>query len=413
MWSAASRTASVLRGRPLAAAAFATVGIATTGGGLAAGGVSRPVMSLGFAAEAAAAPAAVSPFARIVSYNVLSSHLCEPDHFLKCEPADLDPSTRRQRVEELLRPHLEADAVICLQEMSVQWVGELTPYFERAGYTFVSGNYGNTFNGYMGCSLAWPTRRFEAEAVDIQRAADVKPWPKKERTPTPPRLVQTWRAIKRIWKFGADPKPPFDSHAEAARRHNMLVSARLRCKKSGRTFAVTTYHMPCLFGSDPKCQVMVYHAALAAQHARAFAQGAPFVLAGDFNFKPHDAPYELLTTASLAEEHPHMPPPKPNDAWRPTIASPLVSAYKAVDGAEPEFTNLAVTKFNKPDEPPFCETLDYIFLGEGAAAKWKATAVRPLPKRADVLPHTSSYPTATEPSDHTAIWCDLDVEDAA
>ena len=405
MWTSVVRGASLVR-RPFAAAAFATVGLAVTGGISAGGRHSLVTSSL---AEAAAAPPG---FVRVVSYNVLSSHLCEPDHFLKCAPADLDPATRRQRVEALLKPQCEAEAVICLQEMSVQWVGEMAPFFEKAGYTVVSGNYGNPFNGYMGCSLAWPAKRFEAEAVDIKRAADVKPWPKRPKKPLPPRLAQTWRAIKRIWGLGEEPQPPFNPHEEASRRHNMLVSARLRCKRSGKLVSVTTYHMPCLFGSDAKCQVMTYHAALAAQHARAFAQGAPFVLAGDFNFKPHDAPYQLLTTSELPTDHPHMPPPNPGDTWRPTIAAPLASAYVAADGAEPEFTNLAVTKFNKPDEPPFCETLDYIFLGDGAKFKWRALSVRSLPKRAEVLPTCSSYPSATEPSDHTAIWVDLELTDA-
>tara|TARA_B100000780_G_C20905363_1_gene360349 strand:- start:70 stop:273 length:204 start_codon:yes stop_codon:yes gene_type:complete len=59
----------------------------------------------------------------------------------------------------------------------VQWVGELTPFFERAGYTFVTGNYGNAFNGYMGVALAWPTSRFTCEEMSISKLADTKPWP--------------------------------------------------------------------------------------------------------------------------------------------------------------------------------------------------------------------------------------------
>jgi 2',5'-phosphodiesterase len=75
------------------------------------------------------------PLARVVSYNVLSSHLCGADHYNMCKPEDLDPPTRRKRVEALLMEHMDKQAVICLQEVSVQWVGELTPFFERAGYT--------------------------------------------------------------------------------------------------------------------------------------------------------------------------------------------------------------------------------------------------------------------------------------
>ena len=117
------------------------------------------------------------PLARVVSYNVLSSHLCGADHYIKCKPEDLDPPTRRKRVEALLSEHMDKQAVICLQEVSVQWVGELTPFFERAGYTFVTGNYGNAFNGYMGVALAWPTARFTCEEMSISKLADTKPWP--------------------------------------------------------------------------------------------------------------------------------------------------------------------------------------------------------------------------------------------
>ena len=55
---------------------------------------------------------------------------------------------------------------------------------------------------------------------------------------------------------------------------------------------------------------------------------------------------------------------------------------------------------------PFCSTLDYIFLSRG---DWTATRVRELPKRDAVLPGCSSYPTASEPSDHVAIWADVEL----
>ena len=57
------------------------------------------------------------PLARVVSYNVLSSHLCGADHYIKCKPEDLDPPTRRKRVEALLSEHMDKQAVICLQEV--------------------------------------------------------------------------------------------------------------------------------------------------------------------------------------------------------------------------------------------------------------------------------------------------------
>jgi endonuclease/exonuclease/phosphatase family metal-dependent hydrolase len=163
----------------------------------------------------------------------------------------------------------------------------------------------------------------------------------------------------------------------------------------------------CRFGSDPAVQVMVYHAALAAQRALALADGEPCILAGDFNFAPDSAPYAVLTRGSLDAAHPHQPPVRAHDPWRPSLPRALRSAYVAATGEEPDFTNLAVTRF-QPDTP-FCGTLDYIFLGDGAAARWKVRRVRELPHRERILAETKSYPTAAEPSDHVAIWCDLDL----
>ena len=188
-----------------------------------------------------------------------------------------------------------------------------------------------------------------------------------------------------------------------------MASVRLRCKKSGKTFAVSTYHMPCLFGSDEKVQVMTNHASLAAQQALRFAgEGTPCVLTGDFNIKPADAPYALITKGTLPETDPHMPPTAPNgDPWTPSLPKPMHSAYVMANGVEPEFTNLATNSWGGD---AFCETLDYIFLSSGDG--WKVHGVRPLPSKEEVVIKGGcvSYPIATEPSDHTMIWADLDLD---
>ena len=251
---------------------------------------------------------------------------------------------------------MEAGAIICLQEVSQQWAGELIPHFEERGYTFVTGLYGRPFNGYMGVSLAWPTSRFVSEAVDIARASDTKPWPPPPpREPFPPEpsgpfnaamtAVRTgWRAGCKAgmacWRRWREGPPPLDPWVEAERRSNILLSARLRCRASGRTFSVSTYHMPCLFGSDSKLQVMTVHAALAARRAADFAgDGVPYVLAGDWNFKPQDAQYQLFRNGKLPEGHPHLPPPRDGEKWVPELPSTLASAYVVCNGQEPEFTN--------------------------------------------------------------------------
>ena len=84
---------------------------------------------------------------RVASYNVLSSKLCEPGYFIKCAKENLDPPTRLKRVQALLEQETKKHAVVCLQEVSREWSGDLHAFFARQGYQFTTGLYGNPFNG--------------------------------------------------------------------------------------------------------------------------------------------------------------------------------------------------------------------------------------------------------------------------
>merc|ERR1712091_353146 len=68
-------------------------------------------------------------------------------------------------------------------------------------------------------------------------------------------------------------RPPFDGWKEARKKHNVLVTATLQPKGKGDAFCVSTYHMPCLFGSVDKERVMVIHASLAAARVKKVAYG--------------------------------------------------------------------------------------------------------------------------------------------
>lgn len=45
---------------------------------------------------------------------------------------------------------VDRGAVVCLQEVSILWAGEFHVFFMARGYAFVTANYGNPHNGYMG-----------------------------------------------------------------------------------------------------------------------------------------------------------------------------------------------------------------------------------------------------------------------
>ena len=74
-------------------------------------------------------------------------------------------------------------------------------------------------------------------------------------------------------------------------------------------------------------------------HAQTFAAGDPYVLTGDFNLQPDSGGYRLLTEGRLPDDHDELPDVPEGYHWAPDLAVPLTSAYKAVNGEEPEFTN--------------------------------------------------------------------------
>lgn len=372
-----------------------------------AGRSSLPVRFMAMSSAAAALSSPIKsmdaiPTVRVVTYNVLSSSLCEPSWFPKCDPKNLSPPTRLERVLDLLDKEVSSQTVFCLQEVSRDWEGALHVFFAERGYQFSSSLYGRKFNGYMGVALAWPTKRFDVRRVESFCLADGLPSTedddknkKQDKKPPPPfldRVSEAYSILKGEQK--KRPERIFDTWNEASRRQNTIVAVDLETT-SGERFCVANYHMPCLFGSIEKEQVMVIHAKLAADYAAKFAAGSPYVLAGDFNLKPIDASYCLLTKGKLDEEFAEYAPP----VLEPTLQEPLVSAYAKKLGKEPNYTNLA---FTVNSIETFAECLDYIFCKPNA---WQVQSVKSLPGGTPDL--EKPYPDKNEPSDHVLLAADL------
>mmetsp|Transcript_8636 Transcript_8636/g.20795 ORF Transcript_8636/g.20795 Transcript_8636/m.20795 type:complete len:400 (+) Transcript_8636:81-1280(+) len=373
---------------------------------------------------------------RVATYNVLSSHLCDATHFTRCAPEHLDPAARLPRVLAQLKVEMEQQSVIALQEISMDWTGQMHAFFAAEGYHFVTALYGRNFNGYMGVGLAWPTKEYEVIDTSIKRISETRAWPRG--APPPSRMerimalpldfaVGGWRALRNgvTWALaGGSPgkKPPFgggvkgDPLPVARDRHNQAIAAMLRRRDdpSLRPFVVTCYHMPCMFRTVADRQVMLIHAALYAQWAQRFAATArgspgdgscaPHVIVGDWNVQPSSSAYALLT-GSLAADHPERPPARAahdRTRWSPDVlpGGTLRSAYALAspNGLEPEFTNNAWIG----EGPAFREALDFIFLSK----EWQVRAVRPLPPLSS-LGEMEFYPTEREPSDHLMLAAEL------
>ena len=159
---------------------------------------------------------------------------------------------------------------------------------------------------------------------------------------------------------------------------------------------------------------------------------------GDFNFKPGDAPYRLITEGNLPTTDEAYPTARAHDAWTPTSPISLQSAYKQLQvtpapattwvrekvnviiaekatstrhaqGEEPAYTNWAHTR----NSQPFVGTLDYIFVSKGC----QTVDVLPMP---NALPadldkgngegiYGGPFPTVDEPSDHLMVAATIEL----
>lgn len=340
---------------------------------------------------------------RVVSYNVLSSKLASPWHHIKSDPKYLKKSYRLPKILKKIGDELSMGqkkgipVIFCLQEVSLEWVGEFHTFFAQHRYSFIPALYGGKFNGYMGIATAYPLDRFETLQVDVSRLADTFDVP----IPPSSALGFLLDPVKRkmdsvmslFWQ-----KKKNDPWGYSKNRYNQFIAIRLKdTSKNAVPFWIGNYHMPCAYWDPP---VMNIHAELVAKRIQTLAMSDEskdeYILAGDFNIIPSSPHYKLFTEGVINKNDTTYPPPKFGVEWIPKI-SLMRSAYALHNGEEPEFTNFAHTKDN---ESAFTETLDYIFLSEG----WKVTNVRNLPRVEDA---NGPYPNASEPSDHVVIAANL------
>lgn len=90
------------------------------------------------------------------------------------------------------------------------------------------------------------------------------------------------------------------------------------------------------------------------------------IRAGDFNTKPGDTSYNVITKGQIQDDTD--PADIPNipygSKWVAKLDRPLRSAYMISHGSEPDFTNFAQTSLS---EGTFIDCLDYIFVSD----EWK------------------------------------------
>uniref|UniRef100_A0A7S3QC25 Endonuclease/exonuclease/phosphatase domain-containing protein n=1 Tax=Chaetoceros debilis TaxID=122233 RepID=A0A7S3QC25_9STRA len=352
------------------------------------------------------------PSVRVVSYNILSSELAEPDYHTLCTPEDLDTSIRLPRILGKLQSELDRaqendeKVVFCLQEVSHEFATALHVFFAERGYHFITALYGRKFNGFMGIGTAIPTASFELQTVDIVKLADERKggWPRAPREPEPGILQRyvvspIMNPVTAAYQYLRGPQRKQDDAWDYSKyRHNQFIGCKLQSRDCvDSPFWIGNYHMPCAFRTP---SVMNIHADLVGNRIQHLAGDAPYILAGDFNAQPGQNPYEFLRTGVVDESDETYPPEKYGMKWESSMKS-MRSAYFEMNKEEPEYTNASHN--GAMNSESFIGTLDYIFLSQ----QWNVNNVLALPKRKDLV---GVYPNANEPSDHLMIAASLELQ---
>lgn len=327
----------------------------------------------------------------IASYNILAGPLCDTKCFAPPaynEPELLKFDNRYPRLLEKMQPFVDANAVICLQEVDIEASNRLQLHFERHNYMFLYHSYGWIGNGYMGVALAVP-RSLTVKSIDRFKLVDGKPWPK-----LPVKSFYGAHWLKSAsWGWLDYTEKDYSAWKNASKRENFMITVEIEHQDS--SVFVSCLHMPCDF-KNPFC--MHTYAALAKEHLQKIAGDKPHVLAGDFNSKPGDDSYNILTGVvshvSINQNYP------PEDTWRPVVGRPLHSALKRKHGREPSHTISTQTTYSNTY---FQDTLDYILVSEGVNVPNSFIAFS--------NPEATYYPNHDEPSDHLLIWAELTFPD--
>jgi exonuclease III len=322
---------------------------------------------------------------RVVSYNLLVPIYGDrPEYYYKCQPQYLKTDHRWNLIQSELEQEIvrHENTIICMQEVCLGFLPKLELFFRRLNYTFFHNLYGTRGDNYMGVGMAIPVS-MQLKSISFIKVGDHIRSINKPREKEINLFTRGWDLYQYVMnKFT---QPASDPWQIAMTKSNTLIC--LQVVIDGKVLCIGTYHMPCQFKNP---DVMAVHSSTVKDLMFQLAAGKNVILAGDFNIKPSDACYNVLTERGdggykLPESSIY------EISYRSNTEQLLKSAYREKNGTEPAYTNFCAV----PGTPTFCATLDYIlFSGTLTIEK-----VLELPDH----PTGESYPDETHPSDHLMI----------
>ena len=217
------------------------------------------------------------PTISILTYNILSQNLAElmlsevKDGKEVYKPSVMNESNRWQQISNIILSHiinsnkqLELDnLVICLQEVTEEWVPRFAELFSSVNYSYINIQHGRVFNGNMGVLIAWP------KTLNIVKSE--------------------------FYTVGQHIIVTDDNSKLSASKSNIAILLLLENPSINFKFGVVTYHMPL----EPKIpHISMSHAKVLMKKILKFMALDTYFFAGDFNITPDTRTYNYLSSVN-------------------------------------------------------------------------------------------------------------------
>lgn len=318
---------------------------------------------------------------KIITYNLLSSEFANSINYSFVDSNSLINNNRFKLVCDKLNKHINQSTIFCLQEISLEWVGKLSLFFNEKKFNFNYINYGKNYSGYMGIGIAVPNNIITKD-IYIKRVMDLKYWPHHSYSYYD--YIKSWLTFT--------PLDNYDSWVYSQFKNNYIMVYHIQIDKNDIVLA--NYHMPCAYNNH---DIMIMHASLTLKYIDDIAKkiGTPDIIyAGDFNAIIESECYKYLTTGEY--DNKIFDRAFPNcDKWRPDNKLFLSSSYKEIHNKEPLYTNNTIS-----NGVPFSGCLDYILFNKNGNFKAKQSNVEEC--------GSPPFPSKKEPSDHLLLWTEFE-----
>lgn len=222
----------------------------------------------------------------ILTYNILSQNLAqemlnEKKNNVQIYNSDIMSKNYRwnlisnyisNRIEES-KANPSNNLIICLQEVTEEWVEMFAILFASVNYGYLNVQHGRSFNGNMGVLMAYPLKLFIIKSEFYHIGAHIQ---------------ITNSTSKKIL--------PYIPIASA--KSNIAIIIAFEDKQlGGQPFVVTTYHMPC---APQTPEISLIHSKILYKKTLKFGmkigKNIPLIIAGDFNMTSNFKAYEYLST---------------------------------------------------------------------------------------------------------------------